>query len=614
MGIRNSYTDLLIIGAGPAGLMAACWASQYPIKTRIIDKKSERTRAGHADGINSRTMEIFDSFGIADLIMRQAVRIVEASYWGPDGKSGDIHRIKRQRSQPQKLSRFEQMLLNQGGIEQILIDYLKAKGRVHVERNRKADGLDPDGCCESECHDEFPVRVRIVSVKDEGKNELDCLSDDNTEVVHARYVIACDGARSWTQKQLQIPFDVWKTESTWGVMDIVPITDFPDIRHASAIRSSDGGSIMVVPRENGLVRFYLHINGGEGLNQDAEKESENSLNTLIQTAQKTLKPYRLTCKYCDWWSMYPIGRRLIKQYQSGRIFFAGDAAHTHSPKGGQGMNISMQDTYNLVWKLAEVIMGALDPAILETYHSERRPQAEELMRFDTRLVYAYEEGSMQDDSKVDVESVRSQYAGFMAGVAVTYPPSILVGECQSDKSLAWNIQVGKRLPSYLVVGQADGCPIHLAEKLRSNGSWRLLVFSGDLHCVSGLNRLSFFANEFSDRFHEIIKRSNKDCHLFETLLIHSSSRASINLLDLPDVFHQFDDDLGWDYSKVFADDPSYDGNSGEIYEHYGIDKQKGCLVVCRPDQHVGWVGDIEDVEGLERYFSRFLLRKTKPQV
>lgn len=81
MAKRDSYTDLLIIGAGPAGLMAACWASQYAITTRLIDLKSERTAAGHADGINSRTMEILDSFGLADTVLRQAAGNMDAAYW-----------------------------------------------------------------------------------------------------------------------------------------------------------------------------------------------------------------------------------------------------------------------------------------------------------------------------------------------------------------------------------------------------------------------------------------------------------------------------------------------------------------------------------------------------
>ncbi|KAE8366576.1 FAD binding domain-containing protein [Aspergillus caelatus] len=600
---NDSYTDLLIIGAGPAGLMAACWASQYAMTTRLIDQKSERTKAGHADGINSRTMEILDSFGVADIVMRQAVGNMDASYWGVDEKTGNIRRIKCQPSQPQELSRFDQMLLNQGAVEQILIDYLDSKGRVHVERGRKAEDLELPGRSGRNGDDEFPVQVRVVSTNDE---DGQC---DNAEVIHARYVIACDGARSWTSAQLKVDSDVWKTESTWGVMDIVPDTDFPDIRRACAIQSGDGGSMMVVPRENNLVRFYLQMNGGEGRSPNGPEESEGSLEDLIDMAEKALRPYKLTYKHCDWWSLYPIGRRLIKQYRSDRIFFAGDAAHTHSPKGGQGMNISMQDSYNLVWKIAAVITGSVDPAILETYQLERRPEAEQLMEFDTRLVYAYEEGSMEDGSEDGVEAVREKYAGFMAGVAVTYPPSMLIGKRESNTAVARNLQLGKRLPSSLVVDQEDGCVVHLATKLNSNGCWKLLIFPGDLHSPGVWDRLSVFAKEFSGRFNNhLTSQSKKNTQPWETFLIHSSPRSSFGKSQLLGAFHHFGTELGWDHAKTFADDPSYDGDTGQAYQQYGIDKQRGGLIVCRPDQHVGWVGDIEDVEGLERYFSRFLIK------
>ncbi|KAE8140144.1 FAD binding domain-containing protein [Aspergillus pseudotamarii] len=603
---HNSYTDLLIIGAGPAGLMAACWASQYAMTTRLIDQKSERTKAGHADGINSRTMEILDSFGVADVVMRQAVGNMDASYWGLDENTGHIRRIKCQPSQPQELSRFDQMLLNQGAIEQILIDYLHSKGRVHVERGRKAEDLElPDGS-DQNGDDAFPVHVRVISANGEDGQS------DNAEVIHARYVIACDGAQSWTSAQLNVDSDVWKTESTWGVMDIVPDTDFPDIRRACAIQSGDGGSMMVVPRENNLVRFYLQMNGGEGRSPNGPDKSEGSLEDLIDMAERALRPYKLAYKHCDWWSLYPIGRRLIKQYHVDRIFFAGDAAHTHSPKGGQGMNISMQDSYNLVWKIAAVITGSVDPAILETYQSERRPEAEQLMEFDTRLVYAYEEGSMEDGSEDGVEAVRDKYAGFMAGVAVTYSPSILVSNCESNTAVTRNIQLGKRLPSYLVVGQEDGCVVHLAQKLDSNGCWRLLIFSGDLHSPGIRDRLSRFAKEFSGRLNsQLGLQSTKISQVLETFLIHSSPRSSFDKSELLGLFHHFGTELGWDHAKTFADDPSYHGDTGQAYQQYGIDKQRGGLIVCRPDQHVGWTGDLEDVEGLEKYFSRFLIRRER---
>lgn len=239
------------------------------------------------------------------------------------------------------------------------------------------------------------------------------------------------------------------------------------------------------------------------------------------------------------------------------------------------MNVSMQDTYNLVWKLASVISGTMSPSILETYHSERRPVAQELMRMDLELVHAYEQQSFGTSEHTSgVDEIRQRYTGFMTGVTVTYPFSPLVAA--SKGNVARNIHLGMRLPSSQVVNQGSARPQHLAERLVSNGYWRVLVFPGDVH--HNRNRLDAFAEHFS----AFLQATTTP---IEALLIHSSPRTSVSLLDLPEIFHPFDDKLGWNYSRVFA--------NRDAYSRYGIDE--GCIVICRPDQHVGWVGEDESV-------------------
>ena len=239
------------------------------------------------------------------------------------------------------------------------------------------------------------------------------------------------------------------------------------------------------------------------------------------------------------------------------------------------MNVSMQDTYNLVWKLASVISGTMSPSILETYHSERRPVAQELMQMDLELVHAYEQQSFgMSEHTSGVDEIRQRYTGFMTGVTVTYPSSPLVAASQGH--VARNIYLGMRLPSFQVVNQASARPQHLAERLVSNGYWRVLVFPGDVR--HDRNRLDAFAEHLSAFLQAMTTP-------MEPLLIHSSPRTSVSLLDLPEIFHPFDDKLGWDYWRVFSDRDAYAG--------YGINEW--CIVVCRPDQHVGWVGEDESV-------------------
>lgn len=300
------------------------------------------------------------------------------------------------------------------------------------------------------------------------------------------------------------------------------------------------------------------------------------------------------------------GRNKFRRQDTGsmlildRIFLAGDAAHTHSPKAGQGMNVSIQDTYNLIWKLASVVTGIADQTILETYDSERRPVAEELMEMDHRLVHAYQKGGSTLD---EVEQVRSKYAGFISGVQVTYPPSALVSS--GDVNAAKRVSLGMRLPSLPVIRQADAACRQLAETLVSDGSWKLIVFPGDLRRPDRLDVLNAFADAFSTRPHLLATTRAKISSAIGMVLVHSSPRASVNLLDLPEAFRPFDDALGYDYWKVFADDSAYGNESGQAYKRYGIHESRGCLVLCRPDQHVAWIGGMEELAELDNFFGRF---------
>ncbi|KAL4879954.1 FAD binding domain-containing protein [Aspergillus karnatakaensis] len=610
MALKTSKTDLLIIGAGPAGLMAACWAGQYNLSSRIIDEKPQRTETGHADGIHSRTLEIFDSFGMADPILRRGVDEVEMSYWGVNQSSKKLECQQRMRSQPPGLSRFGQVLLNQGQVEQVMIDYINSQGKVTVERQKRAEKIYFNEI-EDATH---PVTVEVTGQRRDKMVQVIQDGEANksgdatmTEIIQAKYVVACDGAKSLVREQLGVNLSSKSTDSMWGVIDIVPITDFPDIRQSCAIHSDKYGSVMTAPRENKLVRFYIQLNGDTELDKKVMEQNDESPRALIEIVRKIMQPYSLDYEYCDWYSVYPIKQGLVDDYQvRHRVFLAGDAAHTHSPKAGQGMNVSIQDTYNLVWKLGSVITGALDSSILSTYHTERHPVAEELMKMDARLVEAYERtgGEISEVSKV-----REGYAGFMSGVEVTYPGSVLISKRNDEEESLTNIKPGKRLRTVPVVNQADCSTTELAGALPSNGAWRLLVFSGDLQQKEQVARLESFAKAFYTQRHLSRSRRGRETKvqqlIIEAILIHPGPRTAINLLELPEIFHPFNDRLGWDYGKVFVDGNEYEDNCGNAYSEYGIDKQKGCLVLCRPDQHVAWIGGIEEVSSLDGYFSGF---------
>lgn len=179
------------------------------------------------------------------------------------------------------------------------------------------------------------------------------------------------------------------TDYIWGVLDIVPITDFPDIRMRCAIHSASSGSVMVIPRENKLVRLYIQLTTTENIaDSGGAKADRSKINpqVILESAQRIMSPYKLSYRKLDWWTAYQIGQRVGTNFSAHeRVFLAGDAVHTHSPKAGQGMNVSMQDSFNLGWKVASVVKGTSDLSILKTYQSERRRIAQDLIEFDHKF-------------------------------------------------------------------------------------------------------------------------------------------------------------------------------------------------------------------------------------
>ena len=157
----------------------------------------------------------------------------------------------------------------------------------------------------------------------------------------------------------------------WGVVDMLAVTDFPDIRLKAAIQSADEGNILLIPREGGhMVRLYVDLGEIDPKHRAAFRESYTQ-DKVIEIAQRVMRPYSLDVRSVAWFAVYQVGQRVTDRFddvpagQAGsrlpRVFIAGDACHTHSAKAGQGMNVSMQDAFNLGWKLASVLEGRSHP-------------------------------------------------------------------------------------------------------------------------------------------------------------------------------------------------------------------------------------------------------------
>ncbi|KAI4214688.1 MAG: hypothetical protein LQ351_002761 [Letrouitia transgressa] len=641
--------------------MVATWAARCGIHARIIDKRGTKIFNGQADGLQCRSLEIFDSFGFVDRVLKESNHMLEICLWNPD-ETGRICRTDRIPDTIPGISRFQEVVLHQGRIERFFLDSLKDYSSIEVERGVLPYNLDLD-LTHIEDEKAHPVKVQVRHLTEEeaapaqtssslpdsmfrsnlARDDTDDLirksqgKEGKTETIRARYLVGCDGAHSWTRRQLGLVMEGEQTDYIWGVLDILPLTNFPDIRMRCAIRSESSGSMMVIPRENRLVRLYIQLTEVKDAGRSMDR-SKISPEMIIEAAQRIISPYNITYDYCDWWTAYQIGQRISNEFSiKDRIFLAGDAVHTHSPKAGQGMNVSMQDAFNLGWKIALVIKGLAKRSVLKTYQSERRRVAQDLIALDHQLSRIYSR-SLRDDinyrsSISELKEAIEMSKMFASGISVEYGASILTTKPESWKEeegdgtgvgskgiptrmligrqdLAENIKIGMRFPSFQILNQSDARPWQFCHFLKSDGRFRIVVFAGNLKNNSQWQRVQELAQKFAN-VHSFLRQFTPPAapldSVIEIFTIHSAPRREVELLDLHDIYHTYDGKRGWEYDKVFVDDESYHEGHGHAYEHYGVDKERGCVIILRPDQHVGWIGELEDIQGMDQYFSEILI-------
>ena len=193
-----------------------------------------------------------------------------------------------------------------------------------------------------------------------------------------------------------------------------------------------------------------------------------------------------------------IGQRIVNHFhKDNRVFLTGDACHTHSPKAGQGMNVSLQDGYNIGWKLAAVLKGRSSVQLLQTYNLEREKVAADLIDFDrnfTRLFSSATRGAVNGHGPEYFAEQFIKAGKYTAGLTATYDDSIVTCAARSSQELAKGLTVGMRFPSAQVVRFADAKAMQLAKVLLSDGRRRIIVFAGDLRDTKSARRLDKVGN------------------------------------------------------------------------------------------------------------------------
>ncbi|KAE9394654.1 hypothetical protein BT96DRAFT_923415, partial [Gymnopus androsaceus JB14] len=591
----TTKVDVLVIGAGPAGLMAAFALARGGVNVRIVDQRPAKVAAGQADGIQPRTLEVFKSYGLSDRLLKEGTQLHVAAFYNPS-KNGGIELTDRvcDVTAPDTNFPFE-ATLHQGAIEAIFLDNMLDMG-LEVSRPVVPTSIEITEALVDD-FEAYPVRVVL---KHQGSED-----EKHTEVVHAKYVLGTDGAHSWVRKYLGISMEGEQSQYVWGVVDLVPDTDFPDIRNKCAIHSNNG-SCMIIPREEDKVRLYIQLDGKDVIDHTGRVDkSKVGPEQILDVARKTLHPFTIKSpESYHWWTIYIIGQRVAERYSiHDRVFIGGDACHTHSPKAGQGMNASMQDSYNLAWKLVHVLKGTAHRKLLQTYEFERRQYALDLIAFDKKFAKLF---SGKPHSEINLDGVSHDeflnafqtFGGFSSGLGVQYAESSIV--ISKHQHLAKNVTIGRRLPPRAVLRAADSHPLDLHDFLVSDTRFKLLVFTGNTHEPCQMARVEAFAKELMapDSFFGTYSSLEAMRTVFDIVPISSEKKQTIMYNALPRV-------LWSHWSKVLVDDVDMRGKTGgDVYEYLGIDAD-GVVIVVRPDGYVAAIAPLNGgVPDLTSYFTK----------
>ncbi|KAF7322151.1 Phenol 2-monooxygenase [Mycena kentingensis (nom. inval.)] len=681
--------DVVVVGGGPAGLMASLCLTTYGFNILHIDERPHTTTAGRADGIQPRTLEVLRNIGgvstapipggpipgqpplggggLAKKMISQGVRVYEVAFWDPT-PTEKLARTSRAPSCPEFIDVVDNytLLLHQGLIEEAFLEEIVARRTVLPD----ALPAPADGCFRpyvlKDCKtlpgdDSHPVEAVIEHA-----------DTKETFTVRSRYLLGCDGAKSHVRRCIaggQVGDGEWQgkitmqgeaTDIVWGVLDARVKTNFPDIQYKCLIHSRSEGSIMVIPRESNLVRFYVQLqrtDNGKVVSIERDKATQD---ICIARAKKIFEPYDLEFGYVDWFSVYQIGQRIASSYTlDHRIFLGGDATHTHSPQAGQGMNISMLDMYSLSWKLNLVMTDLARPEILlPTYEHERRGVAQELLKFDgaySRLFSGRGPDAKQLPNGVDPDQfieMFKQNAFFTSGCGAVYSGNVLNAleeeKVVQGKSVfnpkGCTLIPGQRLTPGKVVRVVDGNHVRLQQEVKMNGAFRIHIFTGDLaHTRSTLEKFGAFVNSPGSFFNKYraapgVRSSIVDApagivdnvgeakkhHVFNpfftflTVVGMHSYQFEIDELPAPLRLYrsQVYGDTVFDkrvpeaagFSQQTPMNGSGSASSAPLHAKYGIDVAKGAIVVVRPDSYVGAVVELSEEGwlGLEEYFAGFL--------
>jgi 2-polyprenyl-6-methoxyphenol hydroxylase-like FAD-dependent oxidoreductase len=487
-----SCLDVLIVGAGPTGLLAAAELLRHGASVRILDRLAQPSPLSRALGVHARSLEILDEMGAAEPLIAAGLVVRGALLW-------DRTEPLAQLAFDELDSRFPFVLCVPQSTTERVLDDLVARRGGKVERGVELHSFT---------HSEDCVAATVQH------------ADGRSECIEARFLLGCDGAHSLVRRGLGLDFEGNAFPDSFLLADVTIAWDVPRDRISTFF--SPEGLLACFPLPNGQWRLIG--------NQAA---SEAPVLADVQAMVAARAGFPAVVSEATWLTCFRIHTRQVARYRTGRVFLAGDAAHIHSPVGGQGMNTGMQDAHNLAWKLAAVANGSAPPSLLDSYHDERHRIGKQLLR-STEL--ATRVGTLR---RPLARALRDQVAHYLASLEViqrriargiaeltlSYAGSPIVDEHQDSvfsarvgggddndddesptlaahRRFAAGPHAGERVPDAVVLDR--GVPRRLSSLL-GGGQHTVLLFDGRARTEDGYRTLSHVAAALEARHGDAVR-------------------------------------------------------------------------------------------------------------